>query len=153
MVLGKYFSELYSAFEGIKNGMFVNYKYETQQVLMDPPHVVCFSNEVPDVSALSQDRWEVYYLLKGGLSRLSLGQLRGIYFVQERWRSYQTLTPDEQDKVGPVESIHGYLAHRFADWGQAQISLELNSQASFEANNPAYVYASEITSTSFGKEE
>lgn len=49
----------YSAIESIKNGMIVNTKYETGFKLFNAPHVIVFSNEPPDLSALSEDRWHI----------------------------------------------------------------------------------------------
>lgn len=50
-------ADLYSAMEDVKNGHFVNTKYETEEVLMDQPHVVIFSNQQPDCGCVSEDRW------------------------------------------------------------------------------------------------
>ncbi len=49
----------YSAMEGIKDGMFFSPKYESKQVLYDPPHVLIFANVPPDMCMLSADRWKV----------------------------------------------------------------------------------------------
>lgn len=51
--------DIYCAMENIKNGHFTNTKYETEEILMDPPHIICFSNWLPDLSKLSRDRWIV----------------------------------------------------------------------------------------------
>lgn len=52
-----YFS--FEAIESIKNGIFYNTKYESTMVLYDPPHVICFSNFLPDTDKLSKDRWNI----------------------------------------------------------------------------------------------
>ncbi len=52
----------YVAIEGIKNGLFMSAKYESQMCLYNPPHVIVFANEAPDQSQLSRDRWIVKYL-------------------------------------------------------------------------------------------
>ncbi len=49
----------YKAMEGIKDGMFFSPKYESNQVVFDPPHVIIFANMAPDMSKLSEDRWKV----------------------------------------------------------------------------------------------
>ncbi len=49
----------YAALENLKNGCFFSSKYESGQVLMNAPHVIVFSNEAPDRSMLSGDRWKV----------------------------------------------------------------------------------------------
>lgn len=52
-------TELYVAMESIKNGYFVNTKYDTNVCCMARPHVIVFSNMLPKMSALSRDRWEI----------------------------------------------------------------------------------------------
>lgn len=47
----------YNAMEEIKNGLIFSGKYESGQVLMNIPHLVVFSNHLPDQSKLSADRW------------------------------------------------------------------------------------------------
>lgn len=54
--------DLYSALEAIKDGSFMNTKYETAQVLMKPPHVVVFANQMPDKDKMSKDRWNIVNL-------------------------------------------------------------------------------------------
>jgi len=49
-----------AAMEGIKNGMFMNTKYETAQVLMKIPHVWVFTNASPNISSMSADRWKLW---------------------------------------------------------------------------------------------
>lgn len=49
--------ELYCAMETIKDGCFINTKYETFQVIMNKPHIIVFSNHLPKMSALSARRW------------------------------------------------------------------------------------------------
>lgn len=52
--------DICAAIEQIKNGMIVNLKYETNGVIFSPPHVWIFSNQVPNLSAMSRDRWKLY---------------------------------------------------------------------------------------------
>lgn len=49
----------YSCLESIKNGMLYSGKYEGGQIYLGPVHVVVFSNQEPDYSKLSEDRWNV----------------------------------------------------------------------------------------------
>lgn len=49
----------YDALESIKNGIIFNSKYETGQKLFNPPHVIVFANEKPDLEKLSKDRWRI----------------------------------------------------------------------------------------------
>nr|QKV51297.1 putative replication associated protein [Crucivirus sp.] len=53
----------YAVLEHIKNRLLFSPKYESQTKMSEDfksIHVVCFSNSPPDVSKLSQDRWNVY---------------------------------------------------------------------------------------------
>lgn len=49
----------YGCIEEIKDGIFFNAKYESGMVMYNPPHVIVFSNEEPDYSKMSEDRWDV----------------------------------------------------------------------------------------------
>lgn len=47
----------YTGIEEIKNGMFFNTKYESDMVIFNRPHIIIFSNNTPDTTKLSLDRW------------------------------------------------------------------------------------------------
>lgn len=49
----------YKAMEDIKNGCFFTSKYESGQCLLNPPHIIVFSNYLPDTGMLSEDRWVI----------------------------------------------------------------------------------------------
>jgi len=49
----------YSTLECIKNGEFFSGKYESTTVVMPWPHVIVFSNELPDTNRLTSDRWNI----------------------------------------------------------------------------------------------
>ncbi len=49
----------YVAIEGIKNGLFFSPKYESVMCTYNPPHIFIFSNEEPDYSQMSKDRWRI----------------------------------------------------------------------------------------------
>lgn len=49
----------YQAIEKIKNGYFFSGKYESNMCRFNPPHVICFSNEEPDLYELTEDRWRI----------------------------------------------------------------------------------------------
>lgn len=49
----------YQAIESVKNGFFYSGKYEGGMVRFNSPHVICFSNEEPITSNLSEDRWVI----------------------------------------------------------------------------------------------
>lgn len=57
-------TEIYTAIEYVKSGYFINTKYDTCPVIMDTPHVIVFSNHLPKMSALSQDRWKIHDMTK-----------------------------------------------------------------------------------------
>ncbi len=52
----------YQAIESIKNGFLYSPKYEGGMCRFNPPHVICFSNDQPDLSEMSADRWRVVEL-------------------------------------------------------------------------------------------
>lgn len=62
--------DIYSAMEGIKNGLFVNTKYECKQVIMKVPHVWIFTNTSPDLTTMSSDRWVLWEIVDKQLHRL-----------------------------------------------------------------------------------
>ena len=54
-------SEAFSCIESLKNGMVQSSMYgKHQQLFMEPPHVICFSNEYPCKYLVSLDRWAIY---------------------------------------------------------------------------------------------
>jgi hypothetical protein len=54
----------YDAIELLKNGCFVNSKYQSRMVEGNPPHVVLFTNFELNYKALSEDRWFIIDLQK-----------------------------------------------------------------------------------------
>lgn len=58
--------ELFSALEEIKNGWVESAMYgKVQELLMNPPHIWIFSNELPNRSFASEDRWKVWTIDEG----------------------------------------------------------------------------------------
>lgn len=49
----------YGAIEAIKNGLIFSGKYEGCQLVFNCPHVIIFSNQKPDITAMSKDRWNI----------------------------------------------------------------------------------------------
>lgn len=58
----KYWSDTYALIETVKNGGYMCGKYKSEFISQDPPHILVFSNERPDISKLSEDRWCLYRL-------------------------------------------------------------------------------------------
>lgn len=58
----------YSSIEKIKNGLYVDEKYEGAVVCEDSPHIIIFANFKPDKTALSKDRWNIVNIDKWILS-------------------------------------------------------------------------------------
>lgn len=49
----------YNALETIKDGLVQSGKYEGGMRMFAPPHVIVFANWMPDIAALSLDRWQI----------------------------------------------------------------------------------------------
>lgn len=49
----------YTFLEDLKNGRVFSTKYESRMIRMDPPHVVMLMNSDPDLTKLSQDRYNI----------------------------------------------------------------------------------------------
>lgn len=49
----------YESVEKVKDGLFFCGKYESCQVLMNPPHIFIFMNEYPDTSKMTTDKWDI----------------------------------------------------------------------------------------------
>ena len=53
----------YELLEKIKNGRIVAAKFDSKELKFNTPNtVVVFSNEKPDVSELSKDRWKIFQI-------------------------------------------------------------------------------------------
>ena len=73
--------ELFSALEEIKNGWVESPMYgKADELLMEPPHVWVFSNELPTLSHCTLDRWAVWELsgemASAELRELTLNEVR-----------------------------------------------------------------------------
>ena len=49
----------YELMEELKNGELLNSKYQCTKFSFPIPHVVCFSNEAPNMTMLSADRYDI----------------------------------------------------------------------------------------------
>lgn len=52
----------YNVIEQLKNGYVFSPKYESCSKAFKVPHVICFSNFVPNRSTLSADRWDIHVI-------------------------------------------------------------------------------------------
>jgi len=52
----------YDFLEEVKNGYVFSSKYESRNKVFPSPHVVVFMNELPDMTKLSKDRYEIIRL-------------------------------------------------------------------------------------------
>lgn len=52
----------YSFLEAVKNGRVFSPKYESTTIRFNPPHVLVFMNEEPNMEALSEDRYIINHI-------------------------------------------------------------------------------------------
>jgi len=52
--------EFYSGIEVIKNGVAYDKRYSPKKLRFDRPAIVVFTNELPEFSLMSIDRWNVW---------------------------------------------------------------------------------------------
>lgn len=50
----------YKAIEAVKDGLIFSAKYESRMKIFNSPHVICFSNQLPNVERLTADKWIIY---------------------------------------------------------------------------------------------
>mgnify|MGYP000490907857 CR=1 FL=1 len=61
-------AEVYMSLEKIKDRNFLSTKYKPKKVLLPViPHVVVFSNQAPDLTTLSVDRWKIFKIINNEL--------------------------------------------------------------------------------------
>lgn len=53
-------SHVYQAIESIKDGIITSVKYSGTTLCFEQPHVLVFSNNLPDENCLSRDRWRIH---------------------------------------------------------------------------------------------
>lgn len=54
----------YKAIEKVKDGMMFCSKYESNDLIFNAPHTMCFANFPPDLKMLSKDRWVITEISK-----------------------------------------------------------------------------------------
>lgn len=60
-------TRMYEYIEDIKDGMITAQKYAGETCIFDNPHFIIFSNWIPTVSNLSEDRWKVFEIINNDL--------------------------------------------------------------------------------------
>ncbi len=55
--------ELYAGIEELKNGYAYDKRYGFRDRQMDRPQVIVFSNQFPELSAMSMDRWKIFRIV------------------------------------------------------------------------------------------
>jgi hypothetical protein len=60
---------LYTTMELFKKGSYLSTKYECVQRRFETPHVIVFSNSLPDFHAFSEDRYDIYEVKKGKINK------------------------------------------------------------------------------------
>lgn len=55
-------SVIYEVLEMLSNGYICSGKYDSQNLWIQPLHLIVFSNFQPDRSAMSEDRWDVHHI-------------------------------------------------------------------------------------------
>lgn len=75
-------SDLFCAMESVKNGHIQSLKYQCNYSLFDPPHVLLFTNSIPDLHSVSSDRWSFFTVLDGELYHLSFSTIHDLAIYQ-----------------------------------------------------------------------
>lgn len=65
----------YKAIESVKDGLITSVKYESSTLVFNCPHVICFSNELPNMAKLSADRWRIFTIEDEKLSRFTFEEI------------------------------------------------------------------------------
>jgi len=87
---------LYSFAEALKNGVIVSTKYETKMKVFKAPHVIFFSNSLPDMTAWSKDRYRVFKIVEDIISPMDTDELIAVQNLDDN-------APPPPSPVGSVE--------------------------------------------------
>lgn len=63
---------MWSGIEMIKNGCLYERRYHPEKKWIEPPKIIIFTNEEPDLSMLSRDRWVIRYIQPGDWDKVHL---------------------------------------------------------------------------------
>lgn len=136
-------ADMYSTIEELKNGNVSSGMYgKDGELLMEPPHVIVFSNQIPDTYLISADRWKFYYLhdrdhklmlIRDGSEELYLGdrdfqaKARRVQQLLVELKKYERSRlkgkkrrrdedEDDEEDDNPTERIHAELAELASGW-------------------------------------
>ena len=73
--------DLFSALEDIKDGFVQSNMYgKRAKMLMEPPHLWVFSNDLPDLNCCSPDRWKIFRLedKDGDMQQLTINEVKSL---------------------------------------------------------------------------
>lgn len=73
----------YSTMEDLKNGHLFSGKYESRAKRFNPPHVVVLANKWPEFGNMSLDRWVLFKLTGGVLTRMQCMKIDGDEYTVE----------------------------------------------------------------------
>jgi hypothetical protein len=62
----------FKAIECIKDGFITNTKYETGTKAFNPPHLIVFSNFMPECKDLSFDRWDIKMIMLDDIDKINV---------------------------------------------------------------------------------
>lgn len=89
--------------EALKDGLFCNTKYKSKMVTMNPIHVWIFMNDMPDMTKLSSDRWAIFNVENGDMTKIE--QAFPIFNPATRVKGKEELTyakggkPKDEDRM------------------------------------------------------
>jgi len=67
--------DIYNIIEQMKNGKITSPKYNGGCIRFKKPHVIVFANFLPNIQALSYDRWKIHQIINHNLYRLNTFKL------------------------------------------------------------------------------
>lgn len=93
---------LYYMIENIKDGVVFSSKYESNDFTTDVPHIIIFSNILPQPNLLSFDRWKVFRINSNKeLKQMSLQQINEV--IEDNWNycreTYKDFAPKDSDII------------------------------------------------------
>lgn len=85
--------------EQVKNGVIFSGKFRSMEKIHRCPHVLIFTNQAPDQSKLSHDRWEIKYLYEEDLVMTDYVR---VVKAKETPKADAVILVDESDEEEPV---------------------------------------------------